>query len=286
MTADVPSTIRSLLSVTAPWLTSRGSSSGRLDAELLLGHALGMKRLDLYLDLDRPLSADELTTCRALVKRRGQGEPVAYILGYREFYGLRFVVSPAVLIPRPDTERLVELALSMIPDDAEGTVVDVCTGSGCVAIAILAQREGLRAVATDVSAAALAIAAHNAEALGVADRISFREGDLMAPCADVTDALLVVANPPYVLPGSPLLEAAVAAHEPALALYGEGADALGHHRRIATSALSALADDGAVLLEIGADQGRAALALQALGYGAARIEQDLDGHDRVLVLQR
>ncbi len=286
MSGDAPSTIRSLLTMTAPWLTKHGSTSGRLDSELLLGHALGLKRLDLYLDLDRPLSDDELARCRALVKRRGQGEPVAYILGHREFYGLRFAVTPAVLIPRPDTERLVELALAAIPDDAEGTFVDVCTGSGCVAIAILSAREGLRAVATDISAAALAVAAENAAALGVADRITFQEGDLLMPCRELRGLLAVVGNPPYVRPGSPLLEAAVAAHEPSLALYGEGDDALGHHRRIAEVAAAMLADDAPLMLEIGADQGAAVLALQRSPYRSARVERDLDGHDRVLVLQR
>ena len=286
MHVDQPRTIRALIAATAPWLAKRGSSSARLDTDLMIGHALGLKRLDLYLDLDRPLSDDELARCRELVKRRGQGEPIAYILGHREFYGITLAVTPAVLIPRPETERLVELALSMLPDDAEGLFVDVCTGSGCIALAILEHRPGLTALAVDISGAALAVARANAITLGLDDRITFLEGDLLAPCADVRDARLVVSNPPYVVPGSPLLALDVAAFEPKVALYGEEADALGHHRRLVRQAAAILAPDGALLMEIGSDQGAAAMAIQSPLFASASVERDLDGHDRVLVLRR
>lgn len=286
MHADQPHTIRALIAATAPWLAKRGSPSARLDTELLIGHALSLKRLDLYLDLDRPLGDDELARCRALVKRRGLGEPVAYILGYREFWGMKLAVTPAVLIPRPETERLVELALAMLPDDVEGVFVDVCTGSGCIALAILENRPGLTAVATDISGAALAVARGNAETLGLSDRITFLEGDLLAPCADLRDVRLVVSNPPYVVPGSALLAQDVAAFEPKVALYGEGADALGHHRRIVAAAAAILAPGGAVLLEIGADQGVAGKALLTPSFTSVTVERDLDGLDRVVVLTR
>jgi len=247
-----------------------------------------MKRLDLYLDLDRAFSDAELTRCRDLVKRRGTGEPIAYILGHREFYGLDFIVTPAVLIPRPDTERLVELALAAL-DDAdidEGTVIDIGTGSGCVALSIIAQREGLRAVAVDISEAALAVAKKNADALGLADRIEFRLGDLLAPCADITDAVLIVSNPPYVKRGSADLAADVKAFEPELALYGIDDDALGHHRRIVAAAAKHLSPTGQILLEIGADQGEASKALATSTFSSVRVEKDLDGHDRVVVVAR
>jgi release factor glutamine methyltransferase len=286
MQPDAPRTIRALLAATTPWLAKKGSPSPRLDAELLIGHALSLRRIALYMDLDRPLDEGELERCRALVKRRGTGEPIAYITGQKEFWGLTLAVTPAVLIPRPDTERLVELALARLPADADGIVIDVCTGSGCVALALLAARPQLRVVATDVSAAALAVAAENARNLGLAERLTLREGDLLAPCADVRGARLIVANPPYVTRGSALLEAGVAAFEPSLALYGEGDDALGHHRRIIAAAPALVDDGGAVLLEIGTDQGAAATRLATAHLPRVSLERDLDGHDRVVVLQR
>jgi release factor glutamine methyltransferase len=284
--SNEPRTIRALLAATTPWLQKKGSPSARLDAELLIGHALKLRRLDLYLDLDRPLSDDEIERCRALVKRRGTGEPVAYVLGHREFWGLSLKVTNAVLVPRPETELLVELALKHLPDDVEGTIVDVGTGSGCIALALLSEREGLRAVAVDVSADALAIAAENAAAAGVADRIEFRHGDLLSPCADVKGARLVVSNPPYVRRGDPALGDDVARHEPALALYGEDDDALGHHRRIVATAPAVLADDGVVLLEIGAEQGAAARGLLAPPFASVDVVRDLSQLDRVVVLRR
>lgn len=281
-----PKTIRGLLAATTPWFEKRGFDSPRLDAELLIAHALKMKRLDLYLDLDRPLSDAELEACRALVKRRGTGEPIAYIVGSRDFYGLSLKVTPAVLIPRPDTETLVEHALALLPEDAEGVVVDVGTGSGCIVLALLSAREGLRGVGVDISAAALAVAAENAAATGLADRVTFVEGDLLAPVHGTADVLLVVSNPPYVVRGSPLLEKDVATHEPALALYGDDDDGLGHHRRILAGAAGLVVDGGAVVVEIGADQGDAVRGLAQAPWRNVRVEKDLGGHPRVGVFTR
>jgi release factor glutamine methyltransferase len=286
MQPEAPRTIRALLAATTPWLQKKGSTSARLDAELLLGHALSLSRIGLYMDLDRPLSDDELEACRALVKRRGAGEPVAYLTGQKGFFGLVLAVTKAVLIPRPETERLVELALARLPTDDDGVVIDVGTGSGCIALALLSARKHLRVVATDTSAAALAVARDNAAALGLSDRLTLREGDLLGPCADVRDVRLVVSNPPYIVPGSPLLERAVAQFEPALALYGEGDDGLGHHRRLVAAAPALLGPDAAVMVEIGADQGTAAVGLATAALPRVSIERDLDGHDRVVVLQR
>ncbi len=281
-----PRTIRALLQATAPWLEKKGADNGRTEAELLVGHALGMRRLDLYLDLERPLSDAEITRCRELVKRRGTGEPIAYITGKKDFHSISLLVTPDVLIPRPDTETLVEEALKRLPEDVEGVVVDVGTGSGCVILSILQARDGLRGVAVDVSEKALAVAKKNAEALELADRLELRLGDLLAPCGDVKDALLVVSNPPYVIKGSALLHKDVARFEPALALYGRGDDGLGHHRDILLAAPALLADGGAVLLEIGADQGPAARQLLRPPWSAVDVVRDLDGHERVVVFSR
>jgi release factor glutamine methyltransferase len=274
-------TVRSLLQKTTPWFAQRGLDTPRLDAELLLSHALGLQRIQLYTDLDRPLTNDELNHCRTLVKRRAQGEPVAYIVGERGFYGLMFQVSPAVLIPRPDTETLVELVLQHIDKTVEGTFVDVGTGSGCIALSVLHHRPLLRAIATDVRADALQVAERNAHKLGVAARVEFRCGDSGAPIHE-DNLVAVLANPPYVVRGSGALAADVARFEPEVALYGDD-DGLGHHRRYLRDLLPRCAPGALVALEIGHDQQEAALDVgRAAGLVAPLVARDLDGHARVL----
>lgn len=273
-----PRTIRELLAVSTDWLKKRGIPSARLDAELLLGHALGESRLNLYLDLDRPLSDAERDLFRPLLARRGRHEPVAYILGEKEFYGLPMRVTPAVLVPRPETEILVDKALERLPEDATGVVVDLCTGSGCVAIAIAHERPGLSVIATDLSPEALAIARENAERHGVAERVELREGDALEPVRDLSGVKLIVGNPPYIKPADePSLMPDVREHEPHLALIGEGDDGLGVHRRVLEGARALLADDGAVMLEAGYDQEEGLLALPHPGLSAPEIYRDLAG---------
>jgi release factor glutamine methyltransferase len=277
-------TIRELIKATTPWLEKKGVDNARLDAELLVAHALGLSRVQLYTDLDRPLGDDEVTKCRALVVRRGQREPVSQIVGAREFFGLRFLVTKDVLTPRPETEHLVEAALNRV-GDVDGTFVDACTGSGCVALAILSRRQQLRAIATDQSAAALAVAKQNAAALRLEERVDFRETDLLAN-VDV-EARFVVANPPYITKRErDDLAPEVKDHEPALALFGEGDDGLGHHRRILEQSKRVVVAGGFVALEIGAAQGEIARNLVVDGFGAAVIERDLDGRDRVAIWSR
>jgi release factor glutamine methyltransferase len=271
----------------------------RLDAELLIAHALGVKRIDLFLDLDRPLTDDEVSKCRALVARRGKREPTAHILAAREFYGLAFEVGPDVLVPRPDTETLVEIALREVAADADGVFVDACTGSGCVAISILAHRPLLRAVATDISPAALAVARRNAARHGVDARVDFQEGDLLAPllAAGAGDGHVavdggatvrfVVANPPYIRADEmPALAPEVKDFEPRVALLGEDADGLGHHRRLLQQARALVAVGGFCALEIGAEQGEAARAIRVDGWSDGAIEKDLSRTDRVLFARR
>lgn len=273
-----PRTIRELLSVSADWLKGRGVESARLDAELLLGHALGESRLDLYLDLDRPLSDAERDLFRPLLARRGRHEPVAYILGEREFYGLSMRVTPAVLVPRPETETLVDLALERLPAGEPAVVVDLCTGSGCVAVALAHERPELRVIATDLSREALDVARENARRHGVEERVELREGDALEPVHDVRGAKLLVGNPPYIKPADEsALMPDVREHEPHLALIGEDADGLGVHRRVLSGARALLDDDGAVILEAGYDQGEGLLALPHPGLSPAAIYRDLAG---------
>ena len=286
-----------ILGKTASWLAGRGFESARLEAELLMAHVLGTDRLSLYLDRDRPLVEEEIDAYRELVRRRAGGEPVAYLTGTREFYGLDFRLTSGVLVPRPETEMLVDRAREL----GAGRILDLCTGSGCVAITIAVRLPDAQVTATDSSGVALAVARENARTHGVDTRVRFLEGDLFAclgpapdsdPDSDSDSATgstpggrfdLVVANPPYV----PLGQATeVGRHEPALALYA-GADGLDLVRRIVAEAPRWLESHGTLLVEIGEDQDSAALALASSGdYASAEVHRDLSGHPRVLEATR
>jgi release factor glutamine methyltransferase len=276
-----PRTIRELIDVSAAWLAARGIEGARVDCELLLAHALSEKRLALYLDMDRPLSDAERDAFRPLLARRGRFEPVAYILGTREFYSLPFKVTPDVLVPRPDTEVLVDRALERLGEDAEGLVLDIGTGSGCIAVAVAKERPGVRVIATDVSARALAIAEENARANDVADRVELREGDALAPVRQERGALALLSNPPYIREDEREgLMPDVRDHEPAVALFGPGADGLDVHRRILDGAAALVSPGGFVLLEAGFEQGPALAALEHPGLDAAQLYRDLAGRQR------
>jgi len=276
-----PRTIRELLSVSRGWLEAKGIETARIDAELLLCHVLSETRLALYTDMDRPLSDRERNDFRPLLARRGKHEPVAYILGEREFYSLPFKVTADVLVPRPDTEVLVDRVLEHLPKDAEGLVIDVGTGSGCIAIAIASERKGVRVIATDLSKAALGVAAENAARNDVADRVELRQGDALQAVSDVEEVLAIVGNPPYIREDErEQLMPDVRDHEPAIALFGEDEDGLGVHRRILSDAATLLADGGVVVLEAGYEQGSGLRGLPAPGLTAPEIYRDLAGHER------
>jgi len=275
------------------WLEKRGSESPRLDVEILMAHALGVQRLDLYLQFDRPLQAEELDRVRQQVVKRGEHLPVAYLVGEKGFYSLVFAVDERVLVPRPETELLVETALERL-DGSEQTaagsgpvILDVGTGSGCIALTLLHECSDLRALATDVSADALALAAENAARHEVAERITFLEGDLLEPVrqhAAWGHLAAVLSNPPYIVRGDASVEAGVAAHEPELALYVPGDDPLAYARRIAQAAFEALAPGGFVALEVGHESGAAAHALlEDCGYADVVLRKDLSGIERVAV---
>jgi release factor glutamine methyltransferase len=273
-------TIESLLRWAMDDFRARGVESPRLDAEVLLARALGTTRIQLIVDAKRPLAADELARMREMVRRRRTHEPVAYILGEREFYGRTFRVDRRVLVPRPDTETLVDVALARTRDRSLSLrALDLCTGSGCVAITLGRERPTSSFVGADVSADALAVARDNALRLG-AYNVAWRQGDLFdaAPLPARFD--LVTANPPYIAAGEiASLMADVRDHEPRLALDG-GDDGLALLRRVVAAAPARLARPGGVLaVEVGAGQAPA-VALLFAQAGFADIETKRD-HARI-----
>ena len=285
--SDAVWTVQRMLSWITRDFAQHGVASPRLDAELLLSHALGCDRVRLYMDMPRPLEATELAAVRALVVRRRQREPVAYILGRREFYRRTFEVTRDVLVPRPETEILVDRALEVLPADAE-LALDLCTGSGVIAITLACERPALRVEATDLSEAALAVARRNAEQLGVADRVAFLQGDLLSPLPQGARYDLVVANPPYVADVE-LAELApeVRDHEPSLALIA-GAQGLDVLRRLCAGVADVLRPGGYALFEIGAGQAHAVCAMLADEAALRDVctHRDLSGIERVVQARR
>lgn len=262
----------------------RGNPSPRVDSELLLSHVLGVDRVRLVLDSQRPLTPPELAAFRELIVRRRRGEPVAYIRGEREFYGLRFVVDRRVLVPRPDTEMLVEVALERSRRRAlYGRLLDLCTGSGCVALAFAHERRTWRITGVDVSSDALELARENASRLGSVWGLRWLCGDLFAPLSPSERFELVTANPPYIPAGELAgLDRDVRDFEPRLALDG-GPDGLALVRRIAEGARSFLAPGGVLALEVGHDQAeRAEAVLAAAGFTDLSRKRDYGGHERVV----
>ena len=261
-----------------------GNDSPRLDAELLLGHATGLDRVRLIVDSARPLAPDELTRFRELLVRRRRLEPVAYILGAREFYGLRFSVNQHVLIPRPDTEVLVSVALARTRErHLFGRALDVCTGSGCVAIAFATERPTWHVTGSDLSPDALVVARKNALQLGAIWNVDFRQSDLLAGIAAEPRFDLITANPPYIADAEvPTLSADIKNFEPHLALCG-GADGLAIVRRLVKAAPGWLAPGGVLAMEIGAEQSeRVAKGLAAYGFVDVERERDYGGIERVV----
>jgi release factor glutamine methyltransferase len=258
-----------------------------LDAQVLLAHLLGRSRAWLVAHADEALSAGDAASFAALARRRRDGEPIAYLTGMREFWGLPLVVSPAVLIPRPETETLVELALARLPADRVARVLDLGTGSGAIALAIARSRPRAQVLATDASAAALAVARENAGRLG-ARNVELLQSDWYEAVPRSTDAQvgapfdLIVANPPYVVAGDPHLDAGDLRFEPVIALTpgGDGLDAL---RTIVAGAAPRLVDGGTLAVEHGYDQSEAVQALfAAAGFAHIVAVGDIAGIPRVV----
>lgn len=273
-------TLRDVVAWMTDDLRKRGVEGARLDAELIVAQALGIDRIKVIISGERSLSPAELETIRALFRRRRTAEPVAYLRGEREFYGRRFRVDRRVLVPRPDTEILVEVALERLRGrDLSARVLDLCTGSGCVAITLKLERPTIAVDATDLSAEALAVARDNAQRLGAIWNVRFAVGDLLAPGGPYD---LITANPPYIATSEiATLQADIRDHEPRLALDG-GADGLDLVRRIVAAAPRALRPGGALAMEIGAGQADEVAALFAKDFTDIKKTRDYGGHDRVV----
>jgi release factor glutamine methyltransferase len=257
-----------------------------LDARLLAQHVLGWDAAKLFMDIDATVSAETGAEYDRAIVRRATREPLAYIVGTKEFWGLDFTVTPDVLIPRPESEFLIEALLERLPDHDDVRVLDLCTGSGCLAVAIAHERRHCTVVAADLSSAALRVARRNAERYGVSDRVSTVQGDLFAPAPERFTA--IVANPPYV-PGRDRgsLQPEVGIFEPALALFG-GDDGLQIIRRLIAEAADHLVPGGLLLFEFGFDQDRAVSEL-LWSNPALTMEpfvHDLQGIPRVAIARR
>jgi release factor glutamine methyltransferase len=255
-----------------------------LDARILAEAAFGLDRMALTLRESAAAPADGIEQLGAFATRRLAGEPVARILGHKEFYGLDFRLNAATLVPRPETELLVELAIAALTPLEAPMLLDLGTGSGCVAIAILAHVPGARAVATDLAEEALAVARENAGRHGVLDRIEFRRGSWCTPLAPEESFDLAVSNPPYVESDIiAQLQPEVSEHDPHLALDG-GEDGLTAYRDIAAGIGSGLKPDGTLMVEIGSEQGLEVGALLSnAGFAGIDIRKDLGGLDRVVI---
>jgi release factor glutamine methyltransferase len=280
MTQDAEtSTSRSMMEEASRILAGVGIETARLDAEVLLAHACGVSRASLMAGLS--VDADTAAKFRRMVTRRASREPVAYLIGGKEFFSLDFEVTPAVLIPRPETETLVEAALKFLAPRREPRILDIGTGSGAIAIAVAANVPNARIVATDISKEALEVAHRNALRHRCEDRIEFLAADLFPDDDSRFD--LIVSNPPYVAEADlETLQPEIRLHEPRAALVF-GADGLKMYRRIATASRVRLNPDGAVIVEIGAGQATEVEALfRHAGFSNIDAIRDLARIERVI----
>ena len=291
MSTAEPWTIGRLLNWTTEYLESKGSDEARLEAQLLLCHALDCQKIQLYTRFEETIDDQKRTKFRELVKQRASGIPVAYLLGTREFYSMEFAVTPDVLIPRPETEHLVIETLDRLKSRAgeEGVrVLELGTGSGIIAVTVAKHAKQVTVLATDISDKALAVAAQNAEKHRVAERIEFAQGDLFAAVPDGETFDILVSNPPYVAQAErSMMDPQVIAHEPHVALFAEE-DGTAVLRQILEQGADYLKPGGWLLLEFSPMiAARVAKIAEATGhYQQISIGKDLAKHDRYLVAQK
>lgn len=285
-------TIQKLLNWVTEYLTNKGVDSPRLSAELLLCHVLALTRIELYTQFDKPVPQRQLDMLRDLVKRAGLHEPVAYLTGRTEFYSIELDITADCLIPRPETELLVQRAIEFLRmRDGVQFVCDLCTGSGCIAVAIAKNFPDARVIATDISAGSLEVAARNVTKHGLNERIELLQGDLFEPLVgqlDVTEFDMIVCNPPYVSSAEyETLAPNVKDYEPKSALLA-GTDGLDVYRRLIDRADSFLKPGAALVLEIGYAQGPAVLDLleQTGAFAEIKIEKDPNDNDRVVTARK
>jgi release factor glutamine methyltransferase len=276
-------TILAVLDWTRGHFEAKGIDSPRLDAEVLIAHALKLPRVMLYARFDQPLSPEERAKIRELVARRARGEPIAYIMGTKEIYSLELEVTSDVLIPRPDTETLIEIAIARARALPAPSIADVGTGSGCIAVAVARNVEKARVWALDRSTAACTLAARNAQKLGVSERVIVLESDLLGAMPPDRKLDVITANLPYIPSAEvPKLMRSVRDFEPWIALDG-GPDGLDLIRRLSSSLPAHLAPGGVALLEVGHDQAPAVRSLLgASGLARVEVHRDLAGVDRVV----
>ena len=276
--------VRRILDWTTGYLQQHGSETPRLDAEILLAFARECQRIDLYTRFDEVLSEKQRSIMRDLVRRRAQSEPVAYLVGHREFFSLDFLVTPGVFIPRPDTETLVVTVLEQVKTFSSPRILDVGTGSGCICVAIASNHPEAQLTAVDISDAALEVAKRNAQRHNVAERVRFFNGDLFAPLQENEIFDIVVSNPPYVTEQErETLQPDVRLHEPHSALFS-GEDGLNIVRRLIAESPDYLSPGGMLLMEMDPSQADAVTKLlqsHAL-YTETKIHKDLTGKIRVV----
>ena len=282
-------TIGRILKWTEEYFGQKGVESPRLDAEVMLSHVLGKQRIYLYVHFDEPLQAEELACYRAMIKQRIDRVPVAYILGEKEFMGLTFKVTPDTLVPRPDTEILVQAAVDRLKQWTDGTVrlADIGTGSGAICLSVLSMLDGVTADTVDISPAARAVAEENAATLGLSERVTFHTGNLLTPIRE-QQFTAILSNPPYI-PEADIQELApeVRCKEPMTALSG-GKDGLDFYRRLCDEAPAMLTDDGFMAFEVGIHQATEVAQLAEASPLIVRTEilKDYAGIDRVVVAWR
>ena len=264
---------------------SRHSSTPRLDAEVLLGHLLDLDRAALFARPTHRLDLADQEEYRSHLDRRARGEPIAYITGHKEFYGLDLIITKDVLVPRPETESVVEACLEALPEKKTARFADIGTGSGAILVAVAVHRPYVRAYGTDISRHAIAVAQQNCDRHGVADRVRLYVGSLLSPIPEPMD--VIAANLPYVSPGE--AEPDVATWEPQVAVFGGGDDGAGTIRTFLAQAPAPryLNPGGVIVMETAHSQGKIVsdLARAAFPNASVEVRKDLAGYDRIVIIQ-